>query len=69
MGMLVHAEPRLGLRHRPVLCLDGDKWKVRSSYTPRKRGGAGWGVAEEIAYTLNTTDRHFINQPKGIKLQ
>ena len=33
------------------------------------RGGAGWGVAEEIAYTLNTTDRHFINQPKGIKLK
>lgn len=47
-------------RHCVVLAMDGDKWKPRQNYKPRK-GGSGFGINGGGAmYTLNTVDRHIV---------
>ena len=49
-----------GYRDATVLALDGDKWKPRKTYLPR-RGGCGFGIsADSACYTLNTVDRHIV---------
>ena len=52
--------PTENLEIRKVYAIDGDKFKFRYCWDPRK-GGNGFGLSDEgCMYTLNTIDQHMV---------